>query len=389
MWRRCWQARWNVARLAVASVALWAVAVDTGPRLARLALMNAPGFDYAAEVVRLRDEGRFGEALVVADAGLADGEFADRTTLERERGVTVEAQSSWLRRLKDAGWGALTGTAGPSGASVESLAGAIAADMLVVGDVRDLLIQGAKLAVDGEADPVILALSGAGIALTVAPQMDWAPSLLKVARKTGSMGRGVGAALADAAKSGNARVIEGVIADAGALGAALSPGGALRVLRLADDPAELGRAAAFASRQAKAGRGAAAGFALHVTGGDGVKVLASAAEDAVPAAERAVLMAARKGEAGRAWLRTAAKTALRPHPLLGLVKGLYKGNLTGLAARLAEWLDPRAVWVLPLLGAWVFVEVCLLGRRVMRGRAERGWRGVSTLPGQDLPMRPR
>lgn len=372
-----WTSRWNLLRLTLAAFLLWAVAIDTGPRLARLALSQLPGYDYAAEVARLRDAGRFGEAIMVADAGLEDDEQARDTTrraeLERERADTVAAQSSWLRRLKDVGWGALTGTGGPTGGSLERLAGAVAADMLVFGDVRDLLIQGAKFAIDGEADPVIVALSGIGIVLTVAPEIDWAPSLLKIARKTGSMGRGLGDAVASAAKGRNARAIEALVTDAGKLGTSLSPGGALRVMRYIDDPATLKRVAAFTGRAG--GEGRAAAFALHVTGPDGVRAIANAADDALPAIEKTLVAAARKGDAGRGWLRGGAAIALRPHPLLGLAKGVYKGNVAALAARAAQWLDPRAWWVLPLLATWVFVECSLLGRRVIWQVRERSRAG--------------
>ncbi|MGQ0628162.1 MAG: hypothetical protein ACT4PL_08705, partial [Phycisphaerales bacterium] len=63
--------RWNLLRLMVALFVLWAVATDTAARLARMRLAALPDFDYASEVRRLREEGRYGEAMVIADAGLA------------------------------------------------------------------------------------------------------------------------------------------------------------------------------------------------------------------------------------------------------------------------------------------------------------------------------
>lgn len=48
--------------------------------------------------------------------------------------------------------------------SLEGWIGAVAADFFIVGDVRDLVIEGGELALDGESDEVILALSGIGLA---------------------------------------------------------------------------------------------------------------------------------------------------------------------------------------------------------------------------------
>ena len=64
-----WRSKWNLARLAVALLVLAVLTLDAGPRLARMQLAALPGFDYAAEVARLRGERRYGEALMVAEAG--------------------------------------------------------------------------------------------------------------------------------------------------------------------------------------------------------------------------------------------------------------------------------------------------------------------------------
>ena len=77
--------------------------------------------------------GRYGEALVVADAGLEATTGREREAIQRERDLTLREQSSYLRRIQRAGMGALTG----QGTSIESLVGAVAADFFIVGDVRD------------------------------------------------------------------------------------------------------------------------------------------------------------------------------------------------------------------------------------------------------------
>jgi hypothetical protein len=354
-----YRARWGVLRLALAAFILWALAADSAGRLARLQLASLPDMDFAAEVAKLRDEGRFGEAVMIADAGLAlstEGSAAHaRISVERQK--TLDEQSSWARRLKEVGIGALSG----QGQSLESLAGAVTADLFIVGDVRDVLIQGARLAVDGEADPVILSLSGIGLATTLAPEIDWGVSLLKIGRKAGALGRRVTDFVVDAARRGDKQALKTLATDVGKLGRQTSPATAMRILKHTDDPADVGRLAAFVERNAAGNAGA---LALHVTGREGAEMLKAGAR-----AERTFLTAARKGEAGASFLKSsAARVLLRPHPLIGLAKGLYKGNLEALAARIAERIDPYGWIIFPLVAAWVFVEVGLLWRKLARSR---------------------
>src|SRR4029077_8893222 len=98
-------------------------------------------------------------AIMVADAGLDSADPATKPKIQHERDATVKEQGSYLRKVKDVGLGALSGR----GTSIESLVGAVAADFFVVGDVRDLLIQGGRYVLDGETDEVVLILSGVGI----------------------------------------------------------------------------------------------------------------------------------------------------------------------------------------------------------------------------------
>src|ERR1043165_1325312 len=129
-------------------------------------LASLPEFDFAGEVAYLRGAGRYGEALMVADAGLDGASESARSAIQRERDATVREQSSYLRKAKDVGLGALSG----KGTSIESLIGAVAADFFVIGDIRDLVIQGGRYVLDGEADEVVVLLSGVGVATTVLPE---------------------------------------------------------------------------------------------------------------------------------------------------------------------------------------------------------------------------
>jgi hypothetical protein len=333
--------------------------------MARLQLMSLPEFDYASEVRHLRDAGRYGEAIVVADAGLDSTHGARQAAILREKQLTLEKHASIVRRIKDAGLGALTGTAGSDGnASLERLGGAIAADLFVVGDVRDLLIQGGRYVMDGETDPVILVLSGVGLATTLAPEVDWVPSLLKIAKKAGKMTRGMEEFIKAAVKGRRLKEVESVMTDVGSIAKRASPAGAIRLMEHADNPKDVAAIARFLERNEK---GAAGAFALHVTekeGADLVKAGSEAGTAGALAAESVVVGAAKRGAAGRAWLRTGnARLLLRPHPLIGLIKGLRKGNVQMAVQRAIESLDGKAWWLVPLLAVWVVLEIGLMLRR--------------------------
>lgn len=353
--RRLWRRKWNLARLLVAGFLLWVVATDTAARMARLRLAALPGFDFAAEIRALRLQGRYGEAAMVAKEGLADRPdlvAAERDAIEREAALTAAEQSSWIRRAKDAGLGALSGRA----TSLEGLIGALAADFFVVGDVRDLVIEGGKLALDGDADELVLLLSVAGVVTTVAPEIDWAPAVLKAARKAGAVSERFAAVIASAIKGRRIKELEPIFEDVARVSKRASPGGAVRVLRLADSPEDLRSLARFVERQGGTS-GVAGAFALHVTGERGARLLKAEGEGA----ERVVVLAARKGRAGSdLLLKPAARVLTRPHAIVGLLKGLRKGTLADAVAKFIERLDSSAWWIVPLLAAWTFVEGAML-----------------------------
>lgn len=367
----CWRARWNLLRLAVAAFLLWCVAADTGARLARLQFASIPAFDPIPEIARLRASGRFGESLILIDAAMeGDPPQPQRERLRAEREKTTSEQQSWLRRLQDLGIGAATGGAGmePGAMSLEMLIGAIATDMLVIGDVRDLVIQTARLAAGRDVDPVIVAISGVGLATTIVPAADWAPAVLKAARKMGSMSAGFAETIAKAAKSGSTETIARVCDDAGVLAKASSPGAAARMIRLAESPEDLSRIARFVARRGKSGAAA-----LHVTQEAGAAAikhaddlrLAGRADEAV-ALESLVLKASAKGERGRAWLRGGVyRTLIRAHPLIGLLKSFYKGHAVAVVQQVLERLDLAARWLVPLLAAWTLIELGMLLRRAV------------------------
>ncbi len=378
--RTLWQSRWGVLRLGAACFLLWVLAAGTPARLARLQLASLPDADFAAEVAALRERGRYAEAMVVADAALASTTGAARDAVALERKKASAEQQSALRRLKDLTRGAITG--GNTGASqdpdapdpsLELLAGAVATDLFVVGDVRDLIIQSGRWVRGEKTDPVIAALAGVGVLTTLAPEIDWAPSLLKAARKAGAMTDRFADFLLAAVKGRRTRELRTLAADTAEIARRASPAGAVRLMKYIDNADDAARLARFLERS-----GARGAVALRVTGREGIEMVRAADAmraagriDDAAAVERVLIAASTKGPAGVHWLaRGLYRPLLRPHPLVGIAKSLWKGNAQALVARAIERLDPSAGWALPGAAAWAFFEAALLLRRLGPGRAK-------------------
>ncbi len=120
-------------------------------------------------------EGRMEEAMYLVSFSQhylsADSEYSD---IELEIEAT-QALASPMFLIERFATGALTGEA----SDTTSLLGSLTLDMLVLGDIRDLLVQGYKEFDSGQGDEVIMGLSTVGLLLTLAPELSWAPSLFK------------------------------------------------------------------------------------------------------------------------------------------------------------------------------------------------------------------
>jgi hypothetical protein len=399
--RRAWARRWNALRLLVAASLLAIMLMDTGARLARRGLEALPGFDYQSAISQLVERQRNGEALTLiagAREALAGNHGAspdaERKLDQLEASIKAE-QASFTRRAGDLLRGIVLGVSttgeaddlgsGPE-VSIERLIGAVGSDFFVIGDIRDLIIQAGRAMTGRSTDPVIAALSGVGLLTTLAPEIDWAPSLLKAARRTGAMTRGLSNAVMDAAKSRRVRDISAVVDDAATLARSASPGGAMRLLRLAESPADLARLARFVERSGPGGASA-----LLITGRNGADALkaADAARaagklDEAVAIEKLVVNASRKGEAGGAWLKSGAYRALvKPHVVVGLLKTTWNGTLPELLQRAIIAMSRAAWWLLPLVAAWTFLELGLL----VLPRGPRGEPKTTTPRDEHVPGR--
>ena len=95
-----WRARWPLLRLMLAASLLAIFVRDLPASIIRHQWAKLPGYDYLAEARQLCADGRYGEALVVADAGLAELDGPAHEQLLAERDTIVAERDSLLRRAR-------------------------------------------------------------------------------------------------------------------------------------------------------------------------------------------------------------------------------------------------------------------------------------------------
>ena len=151
-------------------------------------LRALPNHDFTAEVFALYDQGRISEALdwarYVTNNPALPGQIAASNLVVR---LEREQNSLWLQADR-AAKGFITG----SGNSIEEMSGAIASDMVVYGDCRDLIIQGYYRVTGHETDPVVIALASVGLLTEWIDAVDWVPAALKAFKKTGALSQRLG-----------------------------------------------------------------------------------------------------------------------------------------------------------------------------------------------------
>lgn len=344
-------------RGAMAAMLLWFCVQDGPAQRARDELTQLPDHDFAAEAAEYRKQERFSEAQLTVEAGL---EYADdpisRQRLQAEAARIEAAGRQWRYRLKEVGKGAVTG----EGDSIEALGGAVAADLFVFGDVRDLIIQGSKALRGQDADEVLIALSAAGLVLTTAPSLDLGAALLKFARRAGAMSARLARSVVRlgrrAVQRGDASGLRRMLDDTARLGRTAGPKPTLRILRAVDSPADLRRASSFA-------RDARGAYVLW----HGADLSLGWLKAGTKGGTRLLRRAGKKGPAGLDLLRRSGRVMLQPHPLLGLIKGIYRGTIPDLAI---ETLRRHGSALMGAAAGWLGLELGLL---LVRGR--RAWRG--------------
>ena len=265
-------------------------------RLTR-SLKALPDHSFTSLIADLQSQGRITEALdwacyVTNHPGLPDQALTANLVIQLKN----EQSSLWLQADRVAK-GFVTG----SGASVEELGGAVASDMLVYGDCRDLFLQGYYRLTGKESDKVVAALASVGLLTELVDAVDWAPAVLKAFRKANAMSQRFGELLAGLCRnSAKARALDPALVQIfgdikrlyGRLGLARSAA----VFKHADNVDDL----AFLAKHAEAHPGEVYRLAV-MAGGDGLPLLRRYADQ--PRGLDLVALAVRKGAPGLDALR--------------------------------------------------------------------------------------
>ena len=240
-------------------------------------------------------EGQIRQALDADDPELADSFLA----LARDKGIPVAPDVEERVRTAVAVHNSAGAVAGRfvhglvtgEGDDGASLSGTLAGDLFVFGDVRDVVREGKRLAMGEKADRLVLGLAGVGIAVTAATYVSVAGvaplraglTLVKDARKVGRLGAGLTewtgravrnavdtpaltravenasltrpaqsvGALKAAFKAEKAGAIVRLAKDTGRISEKIGTRGTLDVLRIADGPQDVARAARLAESKGK------------------------------------------------------------------------------------------------------------------------------------------
>lgn len=140
-----------------------------------------------------------------------------------------------------------------------SLLGAVSLDLFVVGDVRDIIVQGYKELTEQNGDKIILALSATGLSLSLLPEFHWVPSIMKGMKRSGALSKPfletLGKAANTALESGNFKPLGKLVSHFGRVVEKLGIGpgrGAMRAVHSEADLAKLARAASLNPKQSYA-----------------------------------------------------------------------------------------------------------------------------------------
>ena len=299
-------------------------------------------YPYCVEAERALAEDRVADALELAETG----ECASVAAAARVRWDALSAQ---LERCWQGVW---TGR----GEDAAGVGCAVASDLVVFGDVRDLTIQALHWGQGDATDPVLIGLSTAGIALTFVPHVGTSNALLKGARRAGTLSAGLARSVSALVRQRAWPALAGLFTDVGRIGTKLGPARATRALAYADDSAEMATLARFVETAPHP----LVGLRL------GGKRVASIADDAV---YRAGL---ERGPAGLQLVAERGGAALlaRQPLLIWAAKSVVKHPeaLAAFMARLATWLLRWATWPV-VLG--VSVTLVAIGLLAWPGRSRR------------------
>lgn len=322
-----------------------------------------PIHDVCSDAEIALAEARVADALELADAG-------ECTAVRAAAAARWEHMSAVAGRCWDGIW---TGR----GADDAAVVCAIASDLVVFGDVRDLTRQGVTWYRGDETDTVLTALSVAGVALTFAPGVGAGTSLLKIARRTGTLTRGLSNSVTVLVRERAWRPLSALLGDAGRMSRTLGPARSARALAYADTPAELATLARFVETTPHAM------LALRWGGKSALRI----GDDAL---YRTALARGPSGIALAAERGAAAMLSRKPFVVFA-AKSIYKhpDTIAAWSLAFATWLLRWATWslVLGVAATLMAVGLVLLRSRVRSsGRRGRG-DGASQRDGRAASVR--
>jgi len=135
------------------------------------------------QAAALRDAGQLAEAQLLAGFVLEHSQSGDVQMAEKLSSEVEQSLTSTVLRIKRFGVGAISGEV----TDTVSLMGSLFLDLFIIGDIRDLAVQGWKEVRYDSGDELIMILSGIGLVTTLVPQIDWAPALMKAFKRTGAL----------------------------------------------------------------------------------------------------------------------------------------------------------------------------------------------------------
>lgn len=319
---------WALVSLLCLALGVGMIALKVQARAAGGYLEALPYFDYCAQGRKLLAQNQLAEAVDMAKAGGCDAlaKEARAQSLGARKLATRCFRGAWVGRSEDV-----------AGASC-----ALVSDFFVVGDLRDLTRQGVRFAKGEKTDYFLAALSGAGIALTVLPEMDLGVNVVKFARRSGTLSEPLAKSTTKLIGTKAWPELRAMMTDVGHLTRTQGVRQATTALRYADSPKELSALSKFVAKKPHA-------LLALKWGGKGARNLT---DDALYQAAFA------KGPAGiKLALKKGHKAFLKAHPLMGVTKGIYKGN----AEAVLLWAMRFLSWNIVALAAGLCLAVGALG----------------------------
>ncbi len=327
------------------------IEVDTGSNLEE-SLESIPNYNYIQDIRELKKEGKLSEAIEMVRFVIRHQDMPGQMEARQLEGELEKEITSLWGRMKRASKGFIMG----SGNSIEELSGGIASDMIIYGDVRDLVKQGYYKITGKDTDSVVAALAGIGLLTEVVDIADWVPAVLKAFRKIGALSEKFSDFIISACrKSVKALKLDGTLKTAlKNLEGLVNKMGLARtasVFKHVDTPSDLSAIAKTAEKNVDA-----AYFTVKNGGAQGIDILKRF--DATDAGINIMNKAAKKGPQGITWLRRGGggyKYVIITRITARLLKNLKLGRPQQLITRIATEIPNIRIllWAVTMVAAFV------------------------------------